>query len=78
MTAGIDYETDAKQSCDAVRVVAQADASLHSPIVYPAVVMRDAKNRDATLAFVAFLKSEPARAMLRSRGFLDAQPAEKK
>ncbi len=67
--AGMVYTTDAKIS-DKVRVVATANESYHSPIVYPMAVLKDSKNSNAAKAFVQYLSSSEARGVLRKYGFI--------
>ena len=66
--AGIVYITDAKIS-DKVKVAAIAEEGSHSPIVYPIAVLKSSKNIDAAKAFVQYLSSDEARAVLRKNGF---------
>ncbi|MEN6350013.1 MAG: molybdate ABC transporter substrate-binding protein [Syntrophomonas sp.] len=66
--AGIVYSTDAKIS-DKVKVVAVAEESTHTPVVYPAAVVKSSKNPDAARAFLAFLSSDKAKAVFEKYGF---------
>src|SRR5580658_5282351 len=52
--AGMVYQTDANTSKN-VRVIAVAPADSHDPILYPAAVLRDSKNKPAARAFLEFL-----------------------
>lgn len=70
--AGLVYLTDAKTS-QKVKVVATASETDHSPIVYPMAVLKTSKNNAAAQAFVRFLGTPPAKAVLRKRGFTVAQ-----
>lgn len=67
--AGLVYATDAADS-DAVRVVAPAPEGAHSPIRYPLAVPLAAPNREAALAFAAWLEGAGARAIFLRSGFL--------
>ncbi|MDL2297668.1 molybdate ABC transporter substrate-binding protein [Synergistaceae bacterium OttesenSCG-928-D05] len=66
---GIVYGTDAATS-KAVDVVAKAPADSHKPIVYPAAIMKKAKDADAAKAFIAFLKGPEASAAFEAVGFV--------
>lgn len=63
--AGIVYATDARAS-DAVEIVGFFPSESHSPIVYPAALCTNQKNAHR---FLAFLKSEEARAIMKKHGF---------
>jgi len=71
--AGIVYKTDALTS-QKVRVVAEAPANSHSPVLYPAAVIKDSKNRGAAQAFENFLGSPKAQAIFQKYGFTIAAP----
>lgn len=66
--AGVVYETDAKTS-DKVKVVAVAADGTHTPIVYPATVIKSSKNGDAAKAFMAYLSGAQAKAVFEKYGF---------
>ena len=70
--AGLVYQTDANTSTK-VRVVAVAPADSHDPILYPAAVLRDAKDKVAARAFVEFLQGPDARAVFQKYGFTSAE-----
>ena len=70
--AGLVYQTDANTS-PKVRVVAVAPADSHDPILYPAAVLRDAKDKAAARAFVEFLQGPDARAVFQKYGFTSAE-----
>jgi molybdate transport system substrate-binding protein len=76
--AGIVYATDARQSGDKVRIVAQAQADWHEPIAYPAAIVAASKHHDAASQFIDYLTTPPAQAILRERGFAapSTQPTE--
>lgn len=65
--AGIVYATDARAS-PRVRVAAVFAEASHPPIVYPAAALAPA--RGERLAFLRFLGSPAAKAVLRKRGFV--------
>jgi molybdate transport system substrate-binding protein len=67
--AGIVYITDAKTS-EAVKVIAIADDSMHSPIVYPMAVLKNSKNVSAAKAFVQYLSGNEVKGLLRKYGFV--------
>jgi molybdate transport system substrate-binding protein len=70
--AGMVYQTDAKTS-QKVRVVATAPPDSHDPILYPAAVLRDSKNKEEARAFLEFLQGPDARAVFEKYGFLLAE-----
>jgi molybdate transport system substrate-binding protein len=70
--AGLVYQTDANTSTK-VRVVAVAPADSHDPILYPAAVLRDAKDKAAARAFLEFLQGSDARAVFQKYGFTSAE-----
>jgi molybdate transport system substrate-binding protein len=70
--AGLVYQTDANTSTK-VRVVAVGPADSHDPILYPAAVLRDAKDKAAARAFVEFLQGPDARAIFQKYGFTSAE-----
>jgi molybdate transport system substrate-binding protein len=67
--AGLVYATDAKLSGDKVRIVATADPKLHDPIEYPAVILKEAKERKSAERFLDHLSSRKAQAIFRDAGF---------
>jgi molybdate transport system substrate-binding protein len=70
--AGIVYQTDANTS-KKVRVIAIAPADSHDPILYPAAVVRDSKNKPAARAFLEFLEAADARAVFQKYGFASTE-----
>lgn len=70
--AGLVYQTDANTS-QKVRVVAVAPADSHDPILYPAALLRDSKNKPAARAFLEFLQGPDARAVFQRYGFTSAE-----
>jgi len=69
--AGIVYATDAKIS-NKVTVVATAPADSHSPVVYPAALIKSSKNPAGAKMFLEFLGGEKARAVFQKYGFIPA------
>jgi len=67
--AGMVYRTDA-QITDRVKVVAAAPDPSHSPIVYPAAVLRASHHPDQAKQFVEFLAGPEAQAALARHGFV--------
>lgn len=70
--AGIVYQTDA-QGAEKVRIVTIAPADSHDPIVYPAAILKGAKNSSGAAWFLAFLSSADARGVFLKHGFLAAE-----
>jgi len=70
--AGLVYQTDANTS-QKVRVVAIAPADSHDPILYPAAVLRDSKEKAAARAFLEFLQAPDARAVFQKYGFASTE-----
>ncbi|HUJ39487.1 MAG TPA: molybdate ABC transporter substrate-binding protein [Candidatus Acidoferrales bacterium] len=66
--AGFVYETDAKIS-DKVAIACALPASSYAPVVYPAAVIRNSQNAAGAKAFLEFLASAEARAILQKYGF---------
>jgi molybdate transport system substrate-binding protein len=66
--AGIVYATDAMSSAK-VKVVATAPAKSHSPVIYPAAVIKASKNPAAARAFLNFLAGPRGRAVFQKYGF---------
>jgi molybdate transport system substrate-binding protein len=66
--AGIVYSTDAKTSTK-VKVVAEAPAGSHSPILYPAAVLKDTKNLEAAKEFIKYLSSSKCKTVFEKYGF---------
>jgi molybdate transport system substrate-binding protein len=67
--AGFVYITDARIS-ENVNVVATADESSHSPIVYPMAVLKNSKNANVAKSFVQYLASRESKNTLRKYGFI--------
>ena len=66
--AGVVYATDAAIS-DKVKVAAVAPDDTHKPIVYPAGVLKDAKNMNEAKDFLAFLQTNAAKKVFEKYGF---------
>lgn len=65
---GIVYATDAATS-DKIQMTAEAPNGSHTPVVYPAAVLKSSKNTDAAKAFLAFLSSDEAKTLFVKYGF---------
>ena len=70
--AGLVYQTDANTS-KKIRIVAIAPTDSHDPILYPAAVLRDSKNKPAARALVEFLQGPDARAVFQKYGFTSSE-----
>lgn len=66
--AGIVYKTDVKDS-DKVQIIAEAPSGTHKPIVYPAAVVKESKNGEASKKFLEFLEGDEARVVFDKYGF---------
>jgi len=66
--AGVVYLTDAKISA-AVKVIATASEESHTPIVYPAALIKSTNNYTASRDFLNFLTSDKAKAVFDKYGF---------
>jgi molybdate transport system substrate-binding protein len=66
--AGIVYLTDAK-STDQVTIVAIALPSLHTPIRYPAAVIKSSKFPVQAKQYIEFLQTQPVKAIFQRYGF---------
>lgn len=66
--AGVVYKTDAASS-DKIKIVAEAPAGSHQPIVYPIAVVAGTKQPQAAAAFVNYLFSADGKAVLEKYGF---------
>ena len=66
---GVVYRTDAASS-DRVRVVYELPPSLHQPIVYCAVALKDRPQPELAARFLDFLRSPAAVAIYNTHGFV--------
>jgi molybdate transport system substrate-binding protein len=66
--AGFVYATDARAAAGDVRAL-PIPARFQVPIEYPVAIVRRTKNREAAEAFVARLRSQAGRRLLRAAGF---------
>ncbi|MDR2750785.1 MAG: molybdate ABC transporter substrate-binding protein [Clostridiales bacterium] len=65
---GVVYSTDAATS-DGVDVICAAPEGSHSPVVYPAAVIKESQNSDAGLAFIKYLRDPASIAVFEGIGF---------
>ena len=65
---GVVYATDAAVS-DKVKVIAVAPENSHTPVIYPAAVIKDSKNPDAAKAFLDFTGGDTAKKIFEKYGF---------
>lgn len=68
-SAGIVYLTDAMASGSRVHIVGEFPAASYPRISYPIATVRGGRSDEAR-AFLAFLQTEPARAVFRRQGFI--------
>ena len=73
---GIVYKSDAAIS-ETVKVIHQFPNSSHSPILYPAVVLKSAKEKALAQEFLAYLGTSEATAIFKRYGFAVVQSHEK-
>lgn len=66
--AGIVYLTDAKVM-DKVKIIAHAPEGSHSPVIYPAAVIKETQEVEAAQEFVNYLQEETARQIFEKYGF---------
>ncbi len=66
--AGIVYMTDALSS-DQVKVVTSAPVGSHTPVTYPAAIIKGCAEREAAEDFMSFLQSEEAAVVFDKHGF---------
>ncbi len=65
---GVVYSTDAKSA--GLEIVAEATSEMiKTPVVYPAAVLKNAKNAEAAKGFLDFLQTQPARDVFTKIGF---------
>ena len=67
--AGIVYFSDVLSSTK-VRIVVETDDRLHSPVTYPAAIVRQSNHPEEAKIFLAFLMSKAATAIFERHGFI--------
>lgn len=65
---GIVYATDAAIS-DKVKVLLEAPANTHKPVIYPIAMVNSSKNPDIAKDFIAYLSRDEQKAILAKYGF---------
>jgi molybdate transport system substrate-binding protein len=65
---GIVYATDAATT-DKVEVVTEAPEDSHKPVIYPAALIKDSKNKEAAKSFLDFLSTKEAQEVFEKYGF---------
>lgn len=65
---GVVYATDAAIS-DKVKVLMEAPADSHKPVIYPAAMIASSKNPEIAKDFLAYLSGDQAKAILTKYGF---------
>ncbi len=71
--AGIVYRTDALTS-DSLKIAHSIEPLLHSPVIYPAALVKGTSNPGDAAAYLDFLTSEEAISVFRRFGFTDPPP----
>ncbi|SER90744.1 molybdate transport system substrate-binding protein [Gracilibacillus ureilyticus] len=66
--AGIVYQTDAMIS-DSVKIITAAEANLHTPVIYPAGLVKSSSKRDEAELFLTYLQSEETLKIFEKYGF---------
>lgn len=69
--AGIVYQTDAAST--KLEVVAIATKEMCGQVIYPAAILKQAKNQSEVKKYLAFLKTDTAGAVLNKYGFISAK-----
>ncbi len=67
--AGIVYETDAMTVPEKVVIAVKAPAESHAPVIYPAALIKDSKNKDDSKRFMDILCSAKSIEILKKYGF---------
>ena len=67
--AGMVFLTDAMERSKELRVIAEAPASSHKPVVYTIAAIKGTKNEKATRDFIALVMSKTGNEILKKYGF---------
>jgi len=67
--AGVVYSTDVTVKAKEIKIVATAPEDSHSPIIYPAAVVKGTTKEPLAKAFVSLLISEQGRKVFEKHGF---------
>lgn len=70
--AGIIYGSEAKSAGDKVKVIAKADQSWYTKVVYPVVLVSASEKKELGQKFIDYLMSSDGQAILAKYGFLPA------
>lgn len=65
---GVVYSTDAATT-DQVKVLLTAPVESHKPVIYPAAILSDGKNKEASQLYLDFLKNAQSKALFEKYGF---------
>ncbi len=68
--AGMVFRTDALSRGSELKIISEAPASSHTPVVYTAAAIKGTKNEAAALGFIALVLSKEGREVLRRHGFM--------
>ena len=71
--AGLIYQSDAKTS-NQVRIIATAAAKWHTPIEYPAAIIKNSDHRPQAEQFIRWLAGPNGRQILLKYGFRETEP----
>jgi molybdate transport system substrate-binding protein len=71
--AGLIYQSDAMTS-DQIQVVAVAESNWHTPIEYPAGVLKNSDRKAQAEQFVQWLAGPDGQQILKAHGFSDVEP----
>jgi len=71
--AGVVYATDAAVQAGRIKIVATAPTGSHKPVVYPAAMVKGAKNEALAKAFITLLKADAGMRILKKYGFESAR-----
>lgn len=66
--AGFVYRTDAMVAKDSV-VIGELDPTSYKEVIYPAAIVKDTKNKDASQKYLDFLNSDTAKKVFEKNGF---------
>ena len=71
--AGVVYRTDALNN-EGVRIAHEVPPDLHTPIFYPAAVLKESRNQAEGSLFLSYLIEDSSQARFRAYGFLVGDP----
>ncbi|MDR1615415.1 MAG: molybdate ABC transporter substrate-binding protein [Syntrophomonadaceae bacterium] len=67
--AGVVYSTDVATATGDIKIAADAPEGSHAPVIYPAAVLKGAKDTEAAKAFLDYLSASEAVAVFEKIGF---------